>query len=175
MPSTPNHLPRGKARRSTGLRNQKVILSLIAIALAFRILVSPESVAHTDIMQVAATSSAVAVPCASTRVASSRSSLGSIAGLTPVFRSRQSRRAVTVRAEKPQVSFSLCEHCKTPHEHRFSSRIGGICGNVVKLVQHARDLRVTCFVRRYISRICKLGSISTPHIVLLKAGQAYLD
>ena len=114
-PARPGPLPRGTARRSTGLRNQKVILSLNAIALASRILVSPETVPHTDIMQVAATSSALAVPCASTRVASSRSSLGSIAGLTPVFRTRQSRRAVTVRAEKPQVSFSLREHCESPH------------------------------------------------------------
>ena len=55
-------------------------------------------------MQVAATSSALAVPCASTRLAGSRSSLGSIAGLTPVFRTSRSRAAVTVRAEKPQVS-----------------------------------------------------------------------
>ncbi|CAK0784713.1 hypothetical protein CVIRNUC_007917 [Coccomyxa viridis] len=54
-------------------------------------------------MQVAATSSALAVPCASTRLAGSRSSLGSIAGLTPVFRTRNSRAAVIVRAEKSQV------------------------------------------------------------------------
>lgn len=54
-------------------------------------------------MQVAASSSAVRVPCASTRLAGSRSSLGRIAGLTPVFRTRQSRAAVTVRAEKQQV------------------------------------------------------------------------
>ena len=107
------------ARRSTGLRYQKVILSLNAIALASRVLVTRGTVSHTDIMQVAATSSALAVPCASTRVASSRSSLGSIAGLTPVFRTRQSRRAVTVRAEKPQVSFSFREHSKSAYQHRF--------------------------------------------------------
>ena len=63
-------------------------------------------VSKRAIMQVAATSSALAVPCASTRLAGSRSSLGSTAGLTPVFRTRNSRAAVTVRAEKSQVSRS---------------------------------------------------------------------
>lgn len=57
-------------------------------------------------MQVAATSSAIRVPCASSRVSSSRSSLGNIAGLTPVFHTRQNRAAVVVRAaDKQQVCF----------------------------------------------------------------------
>jgi hypothetical protein len=54
-------------------------------------------------MQVAATSSAIRVPCASTRVSSSRSALGNVAGLTPFFRARSTRAAVVVRAEKQQV------------------------------------------------------------------------
>ncbi|KAK9907365.1 hypothetical protein WJX75_002256 [Coccomyxa subellipsoidea] len=55
-------------------------------------------------MQVAATSSAIRAPCASSRVSSSRSSLGNIAGLTPVFHTRQNRAAVVVRAaDKQQV------------------------------------------------------------------------
>ena len=69
-------------------------------------------------MQVAASSSAVRVPCASTRLAGSRSSLGRIAGLTPVFTTRQSRAAVTVRAEKQQVSFEPALVLIEPHSHQ---------------------------------------------------------
>lgn len=55
-------------------------------------------------MQVAATSSAIRVPCASARLSSSRSSLGNVAGLTPVYRARNNRAAVVVRAaDKQQV------------------------------------------------------------------------
>ena len=53
-------------------------------------------------MQIAASSSAVRVPCASTRVSSSRSSLGNVAGLTPALRVRSSRAATVVRAEGKQ-------------------------------------------------------------------------
>ena len=72
-------------------------------------------------MQVAASSSAVRVPCASTRLAGSRSSLGSIAGLTPVYRTRQSRAAVTVRAEKQQVSFEQVMSLIEPHSQHISA------------------------------------------------------
>lgn len=53
-------------------------------------------------MQIAASSSAVRVPCASTRVSSSRSTLGNVAGLTPILRVRSTRAAVVVRAEGKQ-------------------------------------------------------------------------
>ena len=76
-------------------------------------------------MQVAASSSAVRVPCASTRLAGSRSSLGSIAGLTPVFRTRQSRAAVTVRAEKQQVIFEPVMLFIEPHLHQLSAPKAG--------------------------------------------------
>jgi hypothetical protein len=79
-------------------------------------------------MQVAASSSAVRVPCASTRLAGSRSSLGSIAGLTPVFRTRQSRAAVTVRAEKQQVSFEPVLVFIEPHLHQLSAPKAGAFG-----------------------------------------------
>ena len=65
---------------------------------------SSKGTRQAAVMQVAASSSAVRVPCASTRVASSRSTLGNITGLTPVFRTRGTRAAVVVRAEKQQVS-----------------------------------------------------------------------
>ena len=88
-------------------------------------------------MQVAATSSAVMVPCASTRVASSRSSLGSIAGLTPVFRTRQSRRAVTVRAEKPQVSVCLAKNARRSIEWIYCEDLEALGSNVSMHAKHA--------------------------------------
>lgn len=87
-------------------------------------------------MQVAATSSAVRVPCVSTRVTGSRSSLGSIAGLTPVFRTRSSRAAVTVRAEKQQVNSKAA---LTAYSNHFASNAVSKSRRVLAmLVPHAK-------------------------------------
>ena len=70
-------------------------------------------------MQTAATSSAVRVPCASARVSSSRASLGNVAGLTPVFRSRSTRTAVVVRAEGKQQVGRWANHW---NQHSYAIR-----------------------------------------------------